>query len=392
MAVLSTKDISSRKGNIKSFITSLYFNKNSCKKFENKSYDFPIILFNKEITFNKKNQIDDILNSFLYMTYRTGFINLKVVGCHGYTSDCGWGCTIRCSQMMLSKALIEKKIFDLKQNNINIDNNMMKKIRKEVLSLFNDNYLSIEEVLDHPDYQYFWRLFEEIVKEYPDYNKALSKIIPPYSIHILCKLGNCSGEFTSDMNMIRVITTINSDIFNNIDMINFCVGTIKTKLLFEEFCEQIKGFNRPNNSEIITYNGIDYTLKKGGIIFISFRLGTDALSPNYYQFIPLLFSKFRNNLGIVGGIKRRAYYFIGMQGNNNIIFVDPHITQETKDNSEKYYETYHTNNLYVLDIKEMRCQFSLGIAVFNARQFNQFLEDAKWFNNNYKEVITFDNN
>ena len=191
--------------------------------------------------------------------------------------------------------------------------------------------------------------------------------------------------------MIKVFSTINSDIFNDINIISFCVGTIKTKLLFREFCEQLNDFNNSSNSEIITYNGVDYTLKKGGIIFISFRLGVENLNPQYYQAIPLLFSKFRNNIGIIGGIKRRAYYFIGMKGNNKIIFVDPHITQETKDNSEKYYETYYTNNLYLLDIKEMRCQFSLDITIFNGNQFNQFLEDAKWFSNYYMELTSFNN-
>ena len=94
--------------------------------------------------------------------------------------------------MILSKALIEKKILDLKRQNLNIDNNITK-IRKEVLYLFTDNYLSIGEVRNHPDYQYFWKLYEEVVKDNPEY-KNISKIIPPYSIHILCKLGNCSGE------------------------------------------------------------------------------------------------------------------------------------------------------------------------------------------------------
>ena len=43
------------------------------------------------------------------MSYRTNFINLKTVGCGNYNSDYGWGCMIRCIQMLLSKVLIEKK-------------------------------------------------------------------------------------------------------------------------------------------------------------------------------------------------------------------------------------------------------------------------------------------
>ena len=317
------------------------------------------------------------------------YSSLKAVGCHSYTSDCGWGCMLRCSQMILSKALIEKKIFDLKKQNINKDYNITN-IRKEVLSLFTDNYLSVGEVKNHPDYQYFWELYEEVVKCNPEY-KNISKIIPPYSIHILSKLGNCSGEFTSDMNMINVICKINSDIFNDINIINFCIGTIKTKKLFEMFCEEYNGSNNINNSDLISFNGVDYIFKKGGIIFISFRLGIDFLDPDYYNIIPLIFSKFRNNFGFIGGIKKRAYYFIGIQGDKKLIFADPHITQDTKTNFEEYYETCYAENVYLLDIKEMRSQFSLAIGVYNSVQFNQFLEDAKWFSNNYEHFIRFEN-
>jgi hypothetical protein len=291
--------------------------------------------------------------------------------------------------MILSKALIEKKIFDKSQENGNIDFNIKKKIKRDVLSLFNDNYLSIEEVRNLPDYNYFWMLYDEIVKEDSQY-KSIKRIIPPYSIHILCKLGNCSGEFTSDLNMINTISKINEDIFNDIKIINFCVGTIITKRLFREFCEKYNVSNNQNNSNLINYNGVKYSFKKGGIIFISLRLGYDFLNPEYYDVIPLLFTKFRNNFGIIGGIKKRAYYFIGMQGKNRLIFADPHLTQETKDNCEKYYETYNVPNIYSLDIKEMRCQFSFAIGVFSIKQLENFLDDAKWFSLNHKDVISID--
>ena len=321
------------------------------------------------------------------MSYRTGFINLKYVDCPSYTSDNGWGCMLRCSQMILSKGLILKKIYEYKKRSMKIN---LKKIKNEVLALFNDNYLSMEEVKNHPDYEYFWELYNEITKEDIEY-KSINKIIPPYSIHILCKLGNCSGQFTSDMNMINTFIKINSDLFDDINIINFCVGYIKVKQLFKEFCQPLNGSNNIDNSELINYNGVRYTLKKGGIIFISFRLGLDLLDPQFYDVIPLIFRKFRNNLGIIGGIRKRAYYFIGINGDNKLIFVDPHLSQETKDNCQKYFETYNSKELFLLDIKDMRCQFSIGIGVFSSVQFNQFLEDAKWFSNNYEHFIRFEN-
>lgn len=385
MAITKSKVKNSIIGSLKCLIVSLYYYHNSSKKFEFDEKNVPIYLFNKEISLKNEYEINDILNSFLYFTYRTGLINMKTIGSKNYTSDCGWGCMIRCSQMILSKSLIEKKIFDLRQNNINIDDNIIKKIREEVLALFNDNYLPVEEIKNHPDYQCFWELIKEVEKEDPEY-KTILKVVPPYSIHILSKIGDCAGVFTSDMNMIYVFTNINSDIFNDINIINFCVGIINTKKLFNEFCEQYNGSNNPNNSEIIHYDQNDYVFKKGGIIFISFRLGSDLLDPNYYDLIPLIFAKFRNNFGMIGGNRKRGYYFIGIQGKDQLIIADPHFAQETKNNSEEFYETYHANNLYLFSIKEMRCQFSLCIGVFNAQQLNQFLEDAQFFTH-YKNFI-----
>ena len=385
MAILYDQDISSRKGDIKSYFTSLYYKNNFSKNFEYNS-NHHITIFNQGLNSSNKDEIDSILKTFLYFSYRTGFIDLKVVGCESsFTSDCGWGCMLRCSQMILSKAFIENKIMTLKKQGQYINNSIIDKIREEVLALFNDNYLNIEDVTNHPDYQYFWALYEKFAQNNPKY-QSIQKIVPPFSIHILCKLGNCAGEFTSDMNMINVISRINSDILDEFNIISFTVGNVKLKTLIKEFCEEITDFENVNNADIITCNGIDYKLKKPGIIFISFRLGVDLLGPNYYNDIPKIFNNFRNNLGIIGGIKKRAYYFIGVQ-DNKLIFVDPHYTQETKDNKEKNIKTYLTKHLYLLDIKEMRCQFSLAIGVFDAQQFNQFLEDVKWFSQNTKDFI-----
>ena len=387
IAVLSSKIKKSVIGKIKGYFISMYYNHNYAKIFEFEEKIMPVYLFNKEITPKNSGQIKNILNTFLYMSYKTNFTNFKTIGLGNYTTDCGWGCMIRCSQMLLSKALIEKKMFDLKQRNAKIDNNTIKKIRDEVLYLFNDNYLSVEETRNHPDYKLFWEYYEEVVKESPEY-KSISKIIPPYSIHILSKLGYCDGKFTSDMNMINVFININSDLFDDINIISFCVGIINTKKLFKEFCEPFDDDN--SNSDIINYNGNKYSFKKGGIIFVSFRFGSDLLDKKYYDIIPLFFSKFRNNLGIIGGNRKKGYYFVGTQGPNHLILADPHFSQKTEKDPEKYSESYHTDNFYLLNIKEMRCQFSLCVSAFNSQQLNEFLEDAKWFQQNYEKVIKFE--
>ena len=88
----------------------------------------------------------------------------------------------------------------------------------------------------------------------------------------------------------------------------------------------------------------------------------------------------------MSGKKNRAYYFIGIQGNNKLIFVDPHYNQQTTNNSDKDYESYYTDNLYLLDIKDLSEELTLGIGIFNSKHFTQLFDDIKWFNDNLKDI------
>ena len=126
MAIIKSKLKSSFLGSVKCYIMSLYYYHSTLNKFDINNAMWPIYLFNKVICPKNQNEVNKIINTFLYMTYRTGFINMKTIKAGNYTSDCGWGCMVRCSQMILSKAFIEKKIFDLNQKNINVNDIMIK--------------------------------------------------------------------------------------------------------------------------------------------------------------------------------------------------------------------------------------------------------------------------
>ena len=394
MAVLNSINNNNWKDSIKSFVSTLYYNGYSygfSKKFDKDSMVLPLYIFNNKINNVIRDEILFRLKSFIYMSYRSSLINLSNLGLENCTSDCGWGCMLRCCQMLLSKGLIQKKIFDFfSQGNGLVNNDIMTKIRKEVLCLFNDNYLNLELVREHPDFENFWRKYENIARNEPAYN-SISEIIPPYSIHILCKLGNFAGKFTSNIKIINLLCKINSYLFNNIKLLHFESGDISRKQLLNSLCEECIDFN---NKDIIEYNGVDYQFKNPGIIFISLRLGLYNLDPSFYDFIPLIFSKFRNNFGFVGGKKDRAYYFIGVQGDSKLIFVDPHLNQQMNNDFEKDYESYYTENLYLLDIKELTSSFTFAIGIFNSNQFSQFIEDLKWFdkNNEYNKFIYFGKN
>jgi hypothetical protein len=174
-------------------------------------------------------------------------------------------------------------------------------------------------------------------------------------------------------------------------MLFFECGLISKKKLISAFCEEYNESNsKINYLDTIAYNGIDYVFKKEGLVFISFRFGLNELEPNYYDVIPLFFKKFKNNIGFVSGKKNKAYYFVGVDKNQKLIFFDPHYNQQINNDYEKNYESYSTENTYLLDIKNLSSELTLGIGIFDSGQFIQFLDDIKWFVDNFKDkcVIT----
>ena len=392
MSVLKSIKMSTWKDNFKSLMSTIYYNGYAiAKKFDKNNPDVPIYIFDRKIGNVARAEIKFLLKTFLYMSYRSGLVNLNCIGGGDFTSDCGWGCMLRCCQMMLSKGIIQKKMIDFYNKNKKLINkNILEDIRKEALYLFSDNYLNLKNIKNHPDFQYYWELHNTLSKTNSEY-KSISEVIPPYSIYILCILGKTWGEYTSDIKIIKLFTKINSQLFPNFNLLFFECGLISKKKLISAFCEEYKDKeSKINNSDTIKYNGFDYIFKKEGLVFISFRFGLNELEPNYYDIIPLLFKKFRNNIGFVSGKKNKAYYFVGIDKNNKLIFFDPHYNQQINNDFEKNYESYSTDNIYLLDIKNLSSELTLGIGLFCLNQFNQFLEDIQWFVDNFKEkcVIT----
>ena len=241
---------------------------------------------------------------------------------------------------------------------------------------------------NHPDYKLFWQKYEKIKKEKSEY-ASISEIIPPYSIHILCKLGKFAGEFTSSIKIINLLIQINNEIFDNINLLYFEFGLISKRQILNKFCE-IYEKDIGNNQDLFEYDNKYYSFKKGGIIFISLRLGIYKLEDSYRETISWLFKAFHNNIGFVCGKNNRAYYFIGIVGKNKLIFADPHINQQVKNTSDKDYESYSTENIYLVDVKELSSEIMFAIKIFDMQSIKTFFEDVnilKKLNNG--EIIIF---
>ena len=133
---------------MKSLVSNIVYNGITFKdKLNESSSKKSIIIYDKlEENFSPK-LLKKIQDSFIYMSYRTGLVKTTFLpdSKNNYTSDCGWGCMLRCSQMMLSRGFILKRISDIKKLNKNAEIDI-ENIRRSTILLFYDKFLEPEKI------------------------------------------------------------------------------------------------------------------------------------------------------------------------------------------------------------------------------------------------------
>ena len=400
LVLTKSKKKSTFMGGFKHFLSSIVFNYKSFNVKLNKiTVKYPIYLFDSKI--QTYIDINYSLFSFLYMSYRSGFFNMKYYGMGDFISDSGWGCMLRCCQMMLSRGLFKirleeySKMNKKKNNNNNNINNLLVKneivnLRNEILNLFYDGKIPYNKSRSNLFLTHFFQLYQELA-DIKGISTNISEMIPPYSIYTLCYLGKCQGVYTSDVRMIKCFLRINELLFDSINMVHFESGHIEKSSLFENFlllCEDNKEIEEKKKCNIYTYKGRQFIFDRAGLVFISFRLGLQTLDESYYNIIQIIFSKIHNNIGFVSGKKNRAYYFIGCNGDGKLIFVDPHFNQKIEEYND-FLLSYNISELYLLHISELSGELSLGIAIYDLDDFRILIEDLEYLSNNFPYFITF---
>jgi cysteine protease ATG4 len=398
----------------------------------------------------------DLFNYFDYIiqfTYRSDFHPINFEGVD-YISDCGWGCMIRAGQMMLSKCILENKIFSHIQNNKTnyVSPEILKKLKYETLLLFLDNFIRIEDVTSNQDFYFLLKnlpivLSQSIAnlkfkdeKEREGLDKITSicideyvtsdeykatEINPPFSIQNICKLGAIyekgAGIWFSDVLMVNIFCDINRqfNVISNLELINFNDGIVDEQKILDACFEELKcaenctkniysNINRQVKNESLIcgdcekyYLSIDeykkniikkgkkyFIFKKGGIVFTSVRLGLESIGKEYFESIRHIF-KIPNNLGIIGGKRNSALYFIGEFG-DRLIYLDPHMNQSAikPSNEQKKIDTnlntYSAKYFYQTNISNISPAFT---SAFYFRNLSEYVT----MNFNFNIHMSFNN-
>ncbi|KAI8772153.1 cysteine protease ATG4B [Biomphalaria glabrata] len=282
--------------------------------------DFPItkgpayILGQKYNTRDERDELKHDIKSRLWITYRRGFPN---IGGTGPSSDQGWGCMLRCGQMMLAHTLILR--------------HLGRGWRWKPYDVQDDKY---------------WK----ILKMFEDKKCAI------YSIHQIASMGEAEGkaigQWFGPNTIAQVLKRIS--VYDNWSDLAIHVA-LDNVVILDEIRSLCKTSAKPSTSQQPSEEGLDLgnnihfsdfvnadPSHKAGppkpgpvvawkplLLIIPLRLGLTDINPIYFDSLKKCFT-LRQSVGIIGGKPNHAHWFIGY-ADDELYYLDPHTNQNVVD-------------------------------------------------------------
>ncbi|KAG7199641.1 hypothetical protein KM043_014235 [Ampulex compressa] len=281
--------------------------------------DEPVWVLGKQ--YNAIKELDAIrreIRSKLWFTYRKGFV--PIGGCNStFTSDKGWGCMLRCGQMVLGQALIALHLG---------------KDWQWLPETKNNTYLNI-------------------LKRFEDKRAAA------FSIHQIASTGASEGKAVGQWFGPNTIAQVLKKlvVYDEWSSITIHVALDNT-LIINDILRQCRvegGMTAEVDGEVPLKAPSQW---KPLLLLIPLRLGLSEINPVYISGLKTSF-KISQSLGVIGGKPNLALYFIGCVG-NEVIYLDPHTTQRSGSIGEKQHDeevemdaTYHCKSASRISITDM---------------------------------------
>lgn len=278
-------------------------------------------------SYNAIQEIDLIrrdVQSRLWCTYRKGFSPL---GRPQLTSDKGWGCMLRCGQMLLGQALLEL----------------------------------------HLGREWFWTretrdpTYLKIVNKFEDSRKS------PYSVHQIAMMGDAEdkrvGEWFGPNTIAQVLKKLVK--YDDWSALNLHVAMDNNIIIKEivSLCEKKDTW-------------------KPLLLIIPLRLGLNEINPIYINAIKKSFET-PGTVGLIGGRPNQAYYFIGYVG-DEALYLDPHTTQKYGSVGEKLTSseiemdgTYHQKYAARISFDKMDPSLALCFLCKTRMEFDELCRRLK---------------
>eukprot|EP00350_Pseudokeronopsis_sp_OXSARD2_P000181 CAMPEP_0170557902 /NCGR_PEP_ID=MMETSP0211-20121228/31108_1 /TAXON_ID=311385 /ORGANISM="Pseudokeronopsis sp., Strain OXSARD2" /LENGTH=185 /DNA_ID=CAMNT_0010869339 /DNA_START=804 /DNA_END=1358 /DNA_ORIENTATION=+ len=112
------------------------------------------------------------------------------------------------------------------------------------------------------------------------------------------------------------------------------------------------------------------------LITINVRLGLKSIPENYFHLIKKCMG-YPQFVGLIGGKPNLAFYFVGIQEPNNLIFLDPHLVLKKVDNVMATYE-YHKKDFMQDEPRSVHMSkldpcLGFGFLIKSIEDFNDFV-------------------
>jgi len=245
------------------------------------------------------------VRSRLWLTYRRNFLP---IGSSGMTTDRGWGCMLRCGQMVIAQALIN-------------------------CHLGRDFTWPIQDSKDKDT------VYKKILKMFEDKETSI------YSIHQLAQTGVGEGkevgQWFGPNTVAQVLKKLsNSDVWSSLKI----HVALDNAVVSDEIVNLCQNGSHDTGSD---WNPL--------LLIIPLRLGLSSINPIYISGLKACL-QMPQSVGMIGGKPSQALYFIGYVG-EEVVFLDPHVTQNATDMDE--------SNIDQFDDTSYHCESSSRINFLN---------------------------
>ncbi|XP_013181032.1 PREDICTED: cysteine protease ATG4B [Papilio xuthus] len=224
------------------------------------------------------------ISSIIWCTYRKGFVP---IGDEGLTSDKGWGCMLRCGQMVLGVALVRVHLCA--------------------------DWVWSPETRD-PTYL-------KIIQRFEERKQA------PYSIHQVALMGASEGKDVGQWFGPNTIAQVLKKlvVYDKWSSLVIHVALDNT-VVKEDILQQC----------IVTNDRGDSSKSSGCVtvsdwmpllLIVPLRLGLSEINPIYVDGLKICFQS-PQSVGVIGGKPNQALYLVGCVG-DEVLYLDPHTTQRS---------------------------------------------------------------
>lgn len=333
--------------------------------------------------------VDEFRKDFtsrVWLTYREEFPALPG---SSFTSDCGWGCTLRAGQMILAQALLLhilgrdwKWSEALSLEPLDTETWTSSAARRLVATLeasiqgeraqASQPLCPVQGEAEEADSYLKETYHRTIVSWFGDGPSA------QLGIYKLVELGMTSGKQAGDWYGPAVVAhilrkAVDEAVDAMLKGISVYVAqdcTVYSADVIDSHSTRTESHSDPQ--------GLDSGASpdsRAVVILIPVRLGGEKINPEYLNFVKSILS-LEYCIGIIGGKPKQAYYFVGFQ-DDSLIYMDPHYCQSFVDVSTSDFplQSFHCPSPKKMSFSKMDPSCTIGFYSKSVEHFEKIANE-----------------